>query len=175
MKSFLIWFFGTLGAFAFTAGAFLLLANLGSGASERNLEPPSPSSSIRLPLELGMDEDQLETLEARTGQNLTVVVSNGSSSPFSEVSLTLRVSSEDTALGRARYYRAKVENLGAGDSEPVRFPIDLSPISGSREGESYQPGGQERSRVVLEAQATTPEGISTVKTAVLPFSNGNST
>lgn len=122
-----------------------------------------------------MDEDRLGALEARKDQVLTLVVNNGSSNSFSEVSLTLRVSSEDTALAGARYYQAKVEDLEAGGSKPVRFPLDLSPISDSQERETYQPGDQERSRIVLEVQATTPEGISTVKTAVLPFSNESST
>ena len=175
MKNFLIWFLGALGAFVFTAGAFLLLANLGSNASERSLEPPSSSSNVRLPLELRMNEDQLSSLEARRGQELNLIVENGGSSSFSKVSLTLRVSSEDTALTGARYYQAKVENLEAGGSKPVRFPLDLSPISDAGGAETYQPEDQERSRVVLEVQATTPEGISTVKTAVLPFSNGGST
>ncbi|CAN5642313.1 hypothetical protein BH24ACT21_BH24ACT21_00350 [soil metagenome] len=175
MKGFLIWFFGTVGAFLVTAGAFLLLANLGSNASERSLESSPPSSGARLPLELNMNRDELESLEALAGQELTLVVENGSSNSFSEVSLTLRVSSEDTTLADSRYYQAKVNELEAGESERATFPLDLSPLADPREEGAYGSGSRGRSRIVLEVQATTPEGISAVKTAVLPFSDDGST
>lgn len=173
----MIWFFGTAGAFLVTAGAFLLLANLGSSASERSLEPGLTSSDTRPPLELDINEDQLNSLEALPDQSFMLVASNRSQSDFSKVSLTLRVSSEDTALTSSRYYQAEVDDLGATESERFRFPLDLSPLAESREEGSAprSSGGQERRRVVLEVQATTPEGISAVKTVVLPLSGDDST
>ncbi|CAN5652882.1 hypothetical protein BH24ACT22_BH24ACT22_03110 [soil metagenome] len=167
---------GTFVAFIVTAGAFLLLANLGSNASERSLGPPPSSSSPRPPLELSMNRQQLESLEALSDQKLTLAVRNGSGDSYSKVSLTLRVSSEDTTLAKARYYRKEVNRLNAGESEPVPFSMDLSPLADLREDKSYLPASEEqvRSRIILEVQATTPEGISTVKTAVLPFSSANS-
>ncbi|MGB3635913.1 MAG: hypothetical protein WA982_17885 [Rubrobacteraceae bacterium] len=113
-------------------------------------------------------------MEAVEDQELTVAVRNGSGSSFSKVSLTLRVSSEDTTLARSRYYRAEVSELKPGESESVPFALDLSPLAAPRE-EVYAPGGPVQSRMVLEVQATTPEGISAVKTAVLPFSGDGST
>ena len=173
MKGFFIWFFGTVGAFLVTAGAFLLLANLGSNASESSLESDPPSPDARPPLELNMNKDELRALEARADQDLTLVVDNGNSESFSRVSLTLRVSSEDTTLSESRYYQAQVNELEAGETERVTFPLDLSPLADTQE-ETYEPGSQGRSRIVLEVQATTPEGISAVKTAVLPFSEDSS-
>ncbi len=97
------------------------------------------------------------------------MVRNGSDDPFSKVSLTLRVSSEDTTLSGARYYRAEVNGLEAGESEPVPFPLDLSPLADLPGNGAPLSGDRAPSRIVLEFQATTPEGISRVKTAVLPF------
>jgi hypothetical protein len=174
IRNFFIWLFGTVGAFLVTAGAFLLLANLGSNASEHSLEPASPSSSNRPPLELTVNRDRLKSLEALPDQQLMLVVANQSQSTFSKVSLTLRVSSEDTTLTNSRYYQASVNELKAGESEEVEFPLDLSPISAPRGANISPANGQERRRILLEVQATTPEGVSAIKTAVLPFS-GDST
>lgn len=174
MKGVLIWLFGTAGAFLITAGVFLLLANLGSNASESSLETPTATSNPRAPLQLNIDRARLGSLEAFEDQELAVVVRNGSDNSFSKVSLTLRVSSEDTTLTRARYYRAEVSRLREEKSESVPFTLDLSPLAGLPENEARLPGDLIRNRVVLEIQATTPEGISTVKTAVLPFSDDGS-
>lgn len=121
-----------------------------------------------------MNSEQLKSLETDANQELTLMVRNGSDSSFSKISLTLRVSSEDTTLARARYYRSEVSTLKSGDSKFVSFPLDLSPLADPGE-ENHLPENQVRSRIVLEVQATTPEGISTVKTAVLPFSGDRST
>ncbi len=117
-----------------------------------------------------MNRDQLKSLRAFEDQKFTLGVRNGSNNPFSKVSLTLRVSSEDTTLASARYYRAEVSDLKAGESGPVPFTLDLSPLAERTENKSFLSGDQVQSRTVLEVQATTPEGISTVKTAVLPLS-----
>lgn len=175
MRGLLVWFIGTAIAFFITASAFLLLANFGSNTSERSLEPRSPSSRLQLPLELNFNKDRLGSLKTLPAQKLSVNVKNQGSSIFSKVSLTLRVSSEDTRLSRSRYYQGQVSNLKAGGSETVQFELDLSPFSGSRKEDPLLPGNPERSRILLEVQATTPEGISTVKTAVLPFPDGGST
>lgn len=170
MRGFFIWIFGTVGAFLVTVGAFLLLANLGSNASERSLEPNPTPSDAGSPLTLNIRSEELSSLESLEGQEFTLGVENSSSAPFTEVNLTLRVASEDTTLTDTRYYRAEVEELEADDARLVDFTLDLSPLADSRSGEIDQ-SDQEQSRIVLEVQATTPEGISTVKTAVLPFSS----
>ncbi|HZY64362.1 MAG TPA: hypothetical protein VFE21_00560 [Rubrobacteraceae bacterium] len=175
MRGFLVWVFGTVVAFLVTAGAFLLLANLGSNASERSLESRPSSSSASLPLELKMGKEQLESFEARPDQAFYLVVSNQGESAFSKVNLTLRVSSEDTALSRSRYYRAEIEQLKAGGSKTAQFSLDLSPFSEPRNQSTYQAGSEGRNRTILEVQATTPEGISVVKTAVLPLAEDSST
>lgn len=175
MRNLLVWTFGTAGAFFITAGAFLLLANLGSNASERSLNPKPPSLKTGLPLELKMDKDRLKSLRARPDQELSIVVNNRSEKDFSEVNLTLRVSSGDTSLSKSRYYQAKIKPLKAGTSKTARFLLDLSPISESPDQSVYPPENEEINQIILEAQATTPEGISSVKTAVLPLSDGNST
>jgi hypothetical protein len=113
-------------------------------------------------------------LRPLANQELILVVDNRSNNAFSKVSLTLRVSSEDTGLADSRYYQAEIDELEAGESERVTFPLNLSPLKDPREEGAYRAGNQDRSRIVLEVQATTPEGISAVKTAVLPFSDEGS-
>ena len=151
-------------AFFVTAGAFLLLANLGTGPSEESL-PPDPQRAESGPaLELNLDEDQLASLRALPDQRLDVGVENAGDEDLSDVSLTLEVSSENTALSDARYYREKVETLAAGGSATVHFYPNLS------EGESTIPVAiPEPPRKILEVRATTPTGVSAVRTAVLPL------
>lgn len=161
-----MWLLGTIGAFLLTTGAFLLLANLGSNASERSLEPRQSPTSTSPPLEIKMNESRLQRLRAAPGQTLPLVVSNQGQSAFSEVNLTLRVYSEDTALFDSSYYRRSIERLEAGESETIRFSLDLSPAPKFSD--------RERARTILEVQATTPEGISALKTAVLPFPDDSS-
>lgn len=152
-----------------------MLANLGSGASERRLEPGSDSPETRPPLELSVGEEQLNSIERLADSGLILRVNNRSQDAFSRVSLTLRVFSEDTTLTSSRYYQAEVSDLQTGNSERVRFPLELTTASNSRGSNTYAAGKAKRSRVVLEVQATTPEGISAVKTIVLPFPKDGST
>lgn len=167
MKSVLVLFSGAAAAFLLTAGAFLLLANLGSNVSESNLPPRNSDTAPAPPLQLRLQEEQLATLEPRPGQSFDLEVSNASTEAFSDINLTLRVLPTDTTLPETRYYQATVSDLRAGESEKVRFRADLSPL------QDRQPRGDgssgETKQILLEVQATTPEGISAVRTAILPF------
>ena len=164
MREAVVWVFGAALAFFVTAGAFLLLANLATGPSEESL-PPDPQPSQSGPaLELSLDEDQLASMEALPDQRLDLGVENAGDEDLSDVNLTLEVSSENTALSDARYYRETVQALEAGGSVTVQFYLDLS------EGEGPNPVAvPEPPRKILEVRATTPTGVSTVKTAILPL------
>lgn len=170
MRGVALWVLGASVAFLVMAGAFLLLANLASDpatgdpiprAEPSDPEPPEPVLTLNLP------EDRLENLERRPGQKLAVDVENSGSEELTGVDLTLDVTSENTAQPHARSYQASVENLSPATSATVEFEIDLSsPIP---VGNEAGPGGASKAptREILEARATTPEGYSTVKTAVL--------
>jgi hypothetical protein len=158
-----LWISGAALAFFVTAGAFLLLANLGTGPSEESL-PPDPQRAESGPaLELNLNEDQLASLRALPDQRFEVGVENPGDEDLSDVNLTLEVSSENTALSDARYYRETVDTLAAGRYVTVRFYPNLS------EGEGAIPAAvPEPPRKILEVRATTPTGVSAVKTVVLP-------
>ncbi len=165
MREAVFWVSGAAVAFFITAGAFLLLANLGTGPSEKNL-PADPGSDESGPgLELSLDEAQLAALTALPGQRLDLTVENVGDEDLSNVNLTLEVSSENTALSEARYYRKTVEKLAAGESTVVPFYIDLStPAAGLTVPDTPEPP-----RTIVEVRAATPEGVSAVKTAILPL------
>lgn len=155
-------------AFLVTAGAFLVLANLSSSLSTRSVSPtPAPSNSDPL-LKMSLSQYSLEGLKKEAGQTLPLTVDNAGESALSNISLTMRVTSEDTAQPRARYYRATVKELTAGESKTVQFTLDLSAPQPPEDRKPPPPDSPEP-RSVLEVQATTPEGISAIKTAVLPF------
>lgn len=167
MRGVVILLSGAVMAFLFTSGAFLLLANLGSNPSERSLAPaPARSGPF---LELSFTESELGSLQPARDQRLRLGVRNGREEAISNVNVTLKVSSEDTALSEVRYYRATVRRLAPGESASVPFEVDLSPPEGPSGTE--EPGTEEPYpvRMILEAQATMPEGLSAVKTAILPF------
>jgi hypothetical protein len=160
----LFWVSGAAVAFFITAGAFLLLANLGTGPSEKNL-PADPGTGASGPeLELELDEAELATLAPLPDQRLDLTVKNVGSEDLSNVNLTLEISSENTALSDARYYRRRVEKLAAGRSTIVSFYLDLS----TPEGALTIPDAPEPPRTIVEVRAATPEGVSAVKTAILP-------
>ena len=165
MREAAFWVSGAAVAFFITAGAFLLLANLGTGPSEKNL-PADPGTGKSGPdLELNLGEGTLTTLAPLPGQRFDVTVENVGSKELSDVSLTVEVSSENTALSDARYYRMTVEKLAAGESTTVPFYLDLStPQAGLTVPEVPEPP-----RTIVEVWATTPEGVSAVKTAILPL------
>ncbi len=165
MREAAFWVSGAAVAFFITAGAFLLLANLGTGPSEKNL-PADPGTGKSGPdLELNLGEGTLTTLAPLPGQRFDLTVENVGSEDLSDVSLTVEVSSENTALSDARYYRKTVEELAAGESITVPFYLDLStPQAGLTVPEAPEPP-----RTIVEARAATPEGVSAVKTAILPL------
>jgi hypothetical protein len=159
-----LWASGAALAFFVTAGAFLLLANLGTGPSEESL-PPDPRPAQSGPaLQLNLDEGELASLRARPDQRFDVGVENSGDEGLTDVHLILEVSSENTALSDARYYRETVDTLAAGRSVPVRFYLDLS------EGESTNLAAVPDSpRTIVEVRATTPTGVSAIKTVILPL------
>ena len=162
MKEAALWISGAAFAFFATAGAFLLLANLGTGPSERNLTPDPPPAEAGLALELSLTQNQLASLRALPGQELEVGVRNAGDEDLSHVNLTVEVSSENTALSDALYYRDNVNELPAGSSVPVHFYLDLSQTKSTM-------GAPEPPRKIIEVRATTPEGESAIKTAIVPL------
>jgi hypothetical protein len=169
VKGVVLWALGTSVAFLATAGAFLLLANLGGGSATGDAIPRAEGSAAQdsgPALILELSEDQLEKLERRPGQKLELDVKNGGDEEFPGVDLTLDILSENTTQPRTRSYEETVERLAPGEAASVEFDIDLSPpIEGkTREG---GPGAGPPPRDILEVRATTPDGVSAVKTAVL--------
>ena len=164
MKDIVFWISGTALAFVVTAEAFLLLANLATAPSEKSLAPDSPEAGSEPAVELALDTEQLASLRPRPEQSLDLVVKNEGNRPLSDVNVTLSVASENTALSNFRYYRQTVEKVPAGGTADVRFGFDLS------EPEQRVTGrpASEPARKILEIKATTPEGISTVQTVILP-------
>ncbi len=165
MREAAFWVSGAAVAFFITAGAFLLLANLGTGPSKKNL-PADPGTGKSGPdLELNLGEGTLTNLAPLPQQRFDLTVENVGSEELSDISLTVEVSSENTALPDARYYRETVEKLATGESTIVPFYLDLStPQAGLT-----VPGVPEPPRTIVEVRATTPEGVSAVKTAILPL------
>jgi len=159
-----LWVLGASVAFLVTAAAFLLLANLGSEPTSDPIPQAVPSApeSISPTLALELPEYRVERLERGPGQRLALDVQNGSDKELPIVNLTLVVTSENTLRPRPRYYWAATENLVPGATATVEFEIDLSPPISVESSFDLQ----ER-RDILEIRATTPEGDSAVKTAVL--------
>lgn len=164
MRDLLFWFSGAALAFFATAGAFLLLANLATVPSEKTLEPDPPDPTSGSSLELVLDPGSLEALRSRPDQRLDLKLKNGGNAALKNVNVVLTVSSEYTALPNTRYYRRTVERVAAGKAMGVSFGFDLS---GSERPTGGRPAS-EPARKLLELRATTPEGVSTVKTVILP-------
>ena len=156
MREAALWVSGAALAFVATAGAFLLLASLATGSSERSLRPNPRSSGTGPALELRLDGDQLASLRALPGQELDVTVGNTGRKDLSNVNLTLVVSSENTALSGLRYYRETLDELASGTFVTVHFYLDLS----AREttAASSPAAVPETPRNLLEGRAPTPEG-----------------
>ena len=164
MREAVLWVTGAALAFFVTAGAFLLLANLGTGPSEKSLAPdPRPARSGPA-LELNLEEGELAALHALPDQRFEVGVKNPGDKDLRDVHLTLEVSSENTALSDARYYRRTVDELEAGSNATVGFYLDLSAPE-----ETNPVTVPEEPRMILEVRATTPTGVSAIKTAILPL------
>ena len=170
MKGVALWSLGAIAAFLATAGAFLLLANfLGNPAASDPIPRAEPSGAqgSESTLLLNLPEDRLERLEKRPGQRLALDVENEGDEEFPRVDLTLDATSGNTAQPRKRSYRESVGPLAPGESTTVEFEIDLSPQTPAEGREANPAGADPQPREVLEAKATTPEGASAVKTAIL--------
>ena len=170
MKGVALWSVGAIVAFLATAGAFLLLANLlGNPAASDPIPPADPSRTqgSEPTLLLDLPEDRLERLEKKPGQRLALDVENGGDEELPRVDLTLDATSGNTARPRKRSYWETVGTLASGESTTVEFEIDLSPQMPAEGREANPAGADPQPREVLEAKATTPEGASAVKTAVL--------
>lgn len=166
MRGIVLWVSGAALAFFVTAGAFLILANLADVPYDRSLASDPSSGRSRPALELSLDEDRLASLRALPGQSLDLVVKNEGDRQLSDVNVTLGVSSENTALSDSRYYRQTVQKLPAGEAATVHFDFDLSaPEQTLARASTAVP---EPSRKILEIRATTPGGVSGVRTVILP-------
>ena len=166
MRDIIFWLSGAALAFLVTAGAFLLLANLATAPSEKRLNPDQARGGSGQSVDLLLDREQLASLRDRHDQSLVPVVENEGGEQLSDVNVTLRVFSENTALSGSRYYRQTVEKIPAGEAASVRFEFDLlvreEPVA------RPPPANPEPSRGLLEIKATTPGGNSTVRTVILP-------
>lgn len=165
MRGAISWFVAAAVAFFVTAGAFLLLANLGGDREEQPLSRPRPTDSGPL-LKMELREDQLENLRHAPDQRLEVDLNNTSAKPISGLNATVKVASENTAVPETRFYRAVVDRLKADETKTVGFAVDLSSFEDPTDA-SLDPAA-EPPRIVLEVRATTPRGASAIKTAVLP-------
>lgn len=162
MKGVAPWIGGAILAFLLTSAAFLALANLGASPSEVRLESPgSPPRSDSF-LDLGLDETRLASLEAEENQSITLEVRNGGEETLTDVAITIEVYSEDTALSETERYRKTIREIIPGETAAVPFELDLSPPA-----ETVPYPGPEPPRTIVEVRATTPEGVSAIRTAIL--------
>lgn len=164
MRDVLIWLSGAALAFFVTAGAFLLLANLATVPSERRLAPHPPDAGSGSAVELALDEERLAALRPLPDQSLDLRVKNKGATRLLDVNVVLTVSSENTALPDTRFYRRTVEKVATGEAADVNFEVDLS----DPERPATGPPDSEPARRILEIRATTPKGVSTVRTVILP-------
>jgi hypothetical protein len=155
----LLWLLATSAAFLATAGAFLLLANLGAGPGRSSDPIPRASEAAGPALALRFAEDRLGELERRPDQALTLYVENRSDRELTEVGVTLDVASEAALEESTRRYEENLEGLAPGERRAVQMQVDLSPPAETQETQDL--------REILEARATTPGGVSAVETAVL--------
>ena len=166
LKEAALWISGAALAFFATAGAFLLLANLGTQPTEKNLTPdPRPAESGPA-LDLCWIRAGSRSCGPFPGRR-RIDVQNTGDEDLSGVNLTVEVSSENTALSDASYYRENLDELPEGDSLPVRFYLDLSP-QGAPGATSTPTAVREPPRKIIEVRATTPEGATAIKTAIVP-------
>src|SRR5829696_5213447 len=126
MRGVAVWFSGAALAFFFTAGAFLLLANIATVPSEKSLAPEPPDAASQPVVELELNADQLASLKPEPDQSLDLTISNASNTPLTNLSVALSVSSENTALSGSRYYRQMVEKIPANGTADVPFGLNLS-------------------------------------------------
>jgi hypothetical protein len=164
MRGVVVWFSGAALAFLLTAGAFLLLANIATIPSEKSLAPEPPEAASQPVVELELNADQLASLKPEPDQSLDLTIRNASNTPLTNLSVALSVSSENTALSGSRYYRQMVETIPANGTADIPFGLNLSEPKQRVTGRP----ASEPAREILEIKATTPHGISTTKTVILP-------
>jgi len=165
MRGAALWAAGAALAFFLTAGAFLFLANLATGPAAEDL-PATPARGKPGPaVDLDLNRDRLSSLKPAPNQELLLTVENAGGKDFSNVNLTLEASSEDTANPRSRYYRRTLRDLKTGERIEVSFLLNLSKAP---EGSAAPTASDKRSEI-LEIRATTPQGVSEVRTAILPL------
>ncbi len=164
MRGVAVWLSGAALAFFLTAGAFLLLANVATVPSEKSLAPDPPEAESQPAVELALDARLLASLRPAPDQSLDLAVKNEGTKALSNVNVTLTVSSENTALADFRFYRQTLEKVAAGKTTDVRFGFDLSEPKQRITGRP----ASEPARTILEFKATTPDGVSTLKTVILP-------
>ena len=164
MRGVAVWVSGAALAFFLTAGAFLLLASIATIPTEKSLAPEPPVAASEPVVGLELNADQLASLKPAPGQSLDLTVTNESDTPLSDVNVTLNVSSENTALSASRYYRHMVATIPASGTADIRFGFDLAE---PRPRVTGRPPS-EPARQILEVKATTPDGISTTRTVILP-------
>ena len=155
----LLWLLATSAAFLATAGAFLLLANLGAGPGRGSDPIPRAPEAAGPALALRFAENRLGELERRPDQALTLYVENKGDRELADVGVTLAVASEAALEVSVRRYEENVERLAPGERRAVEMQVDLSPPAETSEAQDQ--------REILEARATTPGGVSAVETAVL--------
>ena len=156
----LLWSLATSAAFLATAGAFLLLANLGTGPGSGSDPIPRAPGAAGPALALRFAEARLGELKRRPDQALTLYVENRGDRELPEVGVTLAVASEANLSADPRRYEENLEGLAPGERRAVEMQVDLSPPAAETSEAQDQ-------REILEARATTPDGVSAVETAVL--------
>ncbi len=164
MRDVLFWLSGAALAFFITAGAFLLLANLATVPFEKSLTPDPGSGESGAAVELALDTERLAALRPLPDQSLDLKVKNAGATRLLDVNVVLTTFSENTAIPDTRFYRRTVEKVAAGGAADVHFEFDLS----DPEQSAARLPASEPARKILEIRATTPEGISTVRTVILP-------
>lgn len=168
MRGVFLWALGATAAFLATAGAFLLLASLGSPSETNSPIPPAErartESSSPPALVLDLPEERLVGLERAPGQRLALDVVNGEDESLVDVEVELEVVPADTTRPHQRNYREVLEMLAPGEAATVEFVIDLSP---SHPTATKSSGANSRAREALRFSADAPGADPAVKTAVL--------
>lgn len=164
MRDAALWAAGAALAFLLTAGAFLLLASLATAPPAEDLPVPARGGPGPA-LDLDVNRDRLFALEPAPEQELLLTVENAGDRTFSSVNLTLEASTGDTANPHTRYYRRTVRGLEAGENTDLRFLLDLSTPPDATD----DPSVPDEQWKIIEIRATTPEGVTQVRTAIVPM------
>lgn len=165
MREAALWVAAAALAFFVTAGAFLVLANLATGSLAEDLQATPARGKSGPALDLDLNRSRLSSLEPAADQELLLTVENAGDGDFSNVNLTLESSPGDTADPRTRYYQRTLQDLESGERVEVSFLLDLRRPRRTPDA----PTTSDERTEILEIRATTPEGVSVVRTAILPL------